>query len=184
MLVSNNVRRIASLVPMQKRVRVAGLALALAMMVAGPVVFGGCSADDNGGNLPEVNQDTLQTLAPKCRPACGANRICVNRQCVIGCSSGQSLCADGDGGAGSCVDLQASNTNCGTCGHVCASGTACSAGQCVVSCGSLTSCNDGDGGLVCANLQTSNTNCGACGVRCTGGQVCVAGRCSIGSDGG
>ncbi len=55
-------------------------------------------------------------------PLCG--EVGGVRQCVSGCSAGETRCAM------SCVDTASDAANCGRCGNVCAMGATCSAGVC------------------------------------------------------
>lgn len=75
--------------------------------------------------------------------------------------------------AGTCVDLQTSNSNCGGCGTVCSTtgGKSCRAGLCECPAG-MTDCNG-----TCVSLTTSSTNCGACGNACAAGRTCQASVC-------
>jgi len=81
------------------------------------------------------------------------------------CLSGQMSCA------GSCVDTQTDNSNCGTCGTVCGTGQTCTAGVCACMTGQ-TLCAG-----ACVDTQSSDAHCGACGTACPSGQTCRAGVC-------
>jgi hypothetical protein len=88
------------------------------------------------------------------------------------------------GGLGNCVNLTASNTNCGACGNRCgAMAPLCSEGTCVIQCVPPTTQCPGGGGIggggnVCANLSANKTNCGFCGASCGGNLLCTNGACT------
>src|SRR5690242_11545641 len=66
------------------------------------------------------------------------------------CAPGQTECG------GACVDLAASNTDCGTCGNACPAGSSCSNGSCGCQNG-FTECNG-----ACVDTTTNASACGGC----------------------
>ncbi len=87
------------------------------------------------------------------------------------CGSGLNACA------GTCVDYQTDENNCGSCGNACANGTSCVAGACTCgfnqeNCGTTQAPN-------CKTTSVDPTNCGGCGVSCvgSGAPYCVSGGC-------
>ncbi len=84
-----------------------------------------------------------------------------------GCTAGRRECN------GTCVDLNASQFNCGACGVVCGEENYCDGGVCTCPTAGQVEC-----GGACVNLNTSQSNCGACGVVCSGDNHCSDGVCT------
>lgn len=83
------------------------------------------------------------------------------------CTPGSALCN------GKCVDLAASNDNCGGCGVQCGNAALCMAGQCAACPAGFSVCSG-----KCANLVGDAKNCGQCANACPLPQVCAAGLCA------
>ncbi len=118
-----------------------------------------CDGDDLGGQGCE-SFGLIGTLA--------CTEFCTLDQTDCGssnCPAGRRDCG------GTCVDLNASQSNCGACGVVCDDEAFCNAGTC--------ECNAADE-VVCGNecVPVSNENCGACGNDCS-----ASGRCFDNGDG-
>lgn len=141
---------------------------------------GGCPAGSVrcGGVCVDVSSDVSNCGA--CGARCCVANVCVQGQCALGCSPGNTACgppvgADGCLNARACVNTTVDPTNCGACGNACAAGQSCVAGACVAPCaGSTTRC-----GSACVDVSRSDANCGSCGNACGAGQHCVRGGCRL-----
>lgn len=78
--------------------------------------------------------------------------------CGRGCASGETCCADGEGGF-ECANFDTSSDHCMACGTRCSVGQAC--------CGAAG----------CADVRMDELNCGGCGIECPSGRECCDGRC-------
>ncbi len=118
-----------------------------------------CDGADLGGQ-------TCEGLGLEGTLACSAGCSFDQMGCTSpGCPDGRRDCG------GTCVDLSASQSNCGACGVACGDDAFCNAGTC--------QCN-ADDEVVCGSecVPVSNENCGACGNDCG-----ASGRCFDNGDG-
>ena len=93
------------------------------------------------------------------------------------CKSPSKVCA------GTCVDVETDNANCGACGTACGDGEVCAGGTCGTTCGpALTRCTATDGTDHCKDTAHDPANCGTCGTACTtpvnAVGACTSGRCT------
>lgn len=91
-------------------------------------------------------------------------------ECCVGpseCAPGQTICA------GSCVDVQTDNFNCGGCGKSCGSGEVCSSGAC-----GDNPCPAGETlcAGACVDTYSDPNNCGKCGNKCGPNEGCDFGE--------
>lgn len=59
-----------------------------------------------------------------CGNSCPAGKYCLNGNCAVSCTAGQTSCADG------CFDLRTDPKHCGDCGNSCPKGLICFMGRC------------------------------------------------------
>ena len=95
-----------------------------------------------------------------------------------------TLCAENGGTeccAGSCVDTETDDENCGQCESSCSPAYSCVTGSC--ECNDDPDC-DGVVGIAvaccdqyCTDLDSDDENCGSCGTSCDVGQSCVGSIC-------
>ena len=133
--------------------------VSLALMLAGPLLVGGCASGSSSSNPPADLSGSGNTICP----------------------NNPSLCS-GTCCSTSCVDTANDPKNCGACGTVCPPQSYCVAGAC--KCGSDPVCSGGTSccGTACKDLKSDAQNCGTCGNSCNGG-TCTNGTCSGGGTG-
>ena len=151
----------------------------------GTCVSGQCQAGCSGSSVSCVGKCTdIAADAENCSTCgnkCGIDEICEKGNCVTptgGGSTPPDTCNTGlTDCAGSCVDTQKDNSNCGSCGYACntGAGESCQSGKCSAGCPTgKTDCNGS-----CVDTQSDNDNCGLCGQACntSGDETCNKGMC-------
>lgn len=123
-----------------------------------------CSDDDNSGGGGMLRGDAGGDGDAAASADAGAQDV------YNPCDEGKGYCD------GQCVDILASEQNCGACGATCFSWNAeCVEGTCICDDENFSYC---DG--FCVDTQTDTANCGTCGNVCAEGSACYEGDCLTG----
>ena len=120
---------------------------------------------DCTGLWPNANQSYCSN--GQCQKVCSegytedSDGNCIQENSLV-CPTGETNC----GGAGVCINLSNSSTNCGRCGHVCANGTQCKLGRCECSGTNKVNCGTEDAPVCVSNSFTSTDHCNYCNNNC------------------